>query len=597
MKKGLFIFAFCFLFLGLSPLVVRASDTLSDSNKGTMSNCLYITYGLIDPSGHGSDTLRELKFTCARGDKFVVIQQPSGRDGMSYEADYFVTTKRAIEKYLAEYRPNLHVNPTEAIELGREPDPTFTKYWSTLVNDEEVGTMRVTLKDYRAHTSMDHNTNKWYVDSFSTTPNTLVTDSITGTYGFRYAPSRIGWNWLVDGSVDYVQDSINIGVYGNYPDSDPDYIIPWIEESAPYDLWTLPFSDDWDEWVGSESSGIWDYYRDGIDSQYLNPGQSDFSPDSFDKWTYNDHLENIDFKVEYDYDKSGWISKVYLVPSPATVDYINNDPRFTNKNNLRFEYYYKYGAFSRYIILKNHTFKDCEIAGSDPVYSQIVTGTKTVNAADLSIVLYDSEDSARSILDRNTFASLFPDLASQDSSVFASEHEKDSYNNQVKQRFDKTLFHKFMELEFHVRLNYSGSVSHWYNFKYNNLSIADGTGKNMGVYTSNNGGVENWDIDDDYNVDHGNGLYDSDLGEDGTLTPSSDSGFFTWLFNKIGFARIGEVVTQFFNSIMAMLQSLLNGMGQIPLVVGKVFVWLPEWFITLFSCGLGLVVIFRIIGR
>ncbi len=597
MKKGLFIFAFCFLFLGLSPLVVRASNTLSDSDKGTLTNCLYITYGQIDPDGNGCDTLRELKFTCARGDKFVVIQQPSGRDGMSYEADYFVTTKRAIEKYLAEYLPNLHVNPTEAIELGLEPDPTFTKYWSTLVNEDQIGTMHVTLRDYTAHTSMDDNTGKWFVDRISTTPNTLVTDSITGTYGFRYAPSRISWNWLVDGSIDYVQDSIDIGVYGNYPDSDPDYLVPWTSSAAPYDLWTLPFTDDWDNWVGAQSSGIWDYYRDGIDSQYLNPAQSDFSPDSYDKWTYNDHLENIDFKVEYDYDKSGWISKVYLVPSPATVDYINNDPRFTNKNNLRFEYYYKYGAFSRYLILKYHTFKDCEIAGSDPLYSQIVTGTKTVNVEDLTIVLYDSDDPSRSILDRNAFSSLFPDLSAQDSSIFDSAHKKDSYNNQVKERFDNTLFHKFMEIEFYVRLNYSGSVSHWFNYKYNNLSIADGTGKNMGVYTSNNGGVENWDIEDDYNIDHGNGLYDSDLGEDGSLTPSSDSGFFTWLFNKIGFARIGEVVTQFFNSIMAMLQSLLNGMGQIPLVVSKVFVWLPEWFITLFSCGLGLVVIFRIIGR
>lgn len=598
MKKGLFIFAFCFLFFSLSPLVVRASDTLSDSDKGTMSNCLYITYGLIDPDGNGCDTLRELKFTCARGDKFVIIQQPSERAGAwSYEGDYLVTTKRAIEKYLSSYYPYLHVSSAEAMELGREPDPTFREYWSTLVNDNEVGTMHVTLKDYDCSTSKDKSTGKWYISSISSSPKLIIEDYITGEYGFRHEASRNNWNWFVDGSIEYVQSSLGIGVYGNYPSSDPDYLVPWTSVSAPYDLWTLPFTDDWDNWKGSQSSGIWDYYRDGIDSQYLNPAQSDFSPDSFDKWTYNDHLENIDFKVEYDYDNSGWISKVYLVPSPATVDYINNDPRFTNKNNLRFEYYYKYGAFSRYTIVKKHTFKDCEIVGSDPLYSQIVTGTKTVNSADLTIVLYDSEDPTRSILDRNSFASLFPDLASQDSSVFSSEHEKDSFNNQVKQRFDKTLFHKFMELEFHVRLNYSGSVSHWYNFKYNNLSIADGTGKNMGVYTSNNGGVENWDIDDDYNVDHGNDLYDSDLGEDGTLTPSSDSGFFTWLFNKIGFARIGEVVTQFFNSIMAMLQSLLNGMGQIPLVIGKVFVWLPDWFITLFSCGLGLVVIFRIIGR
>lgn len=595
MKKGLFIFAFCFIFLALSPLVVRASDTLSNSDKGTLSNCLYITYGLIDPDGGGCDTLRELKFTCARGDKFVVIQQPSGRDGLSYEGDYFVTTLRAIEKYLANYRPTLHVSNT-ASAAGVEADPTFTYYWSNKVNDEEVGTMRLTITDYRADTSYDHLNKKWYVTGFSN-PIVMVSDHVTGSYGFRYAPSRNNFNYLVDGSIKYVQNLIDMQMYGSSPTSDPDYLVSWVDCPAPYDLWTLPFSDAWDDWVGAQSSGIWDYYRDGIDSQYLNPSSSDFSPDSFDKWTYNDHLENIDFKVEYDYDKSGWISKVYLVPTPATVDYINTDPRFTNKNNLRFEYYYKYGAFSRYIILKYHTFKDCEIVGSEPLYSQIVTGTKTVNVDDLTIVLYDSEDPTRSILDRNSFASLFPDLAAQDSSVFDSAHKKDSYNNQVKQRFDNTLFHKFMELEFHVRLNYSGSVSHWYNFKYNNLSIADGTGKNMGVYTSNNGGVENWDIDDDYNVDHGNDLYDSDLGEDGTLTPSSDSGFFTWLFNKIGFARIGEVVTQFFNSIMAMLQSLLNGMGQIPLVVSKVFVWLPEWFITLFSCGLGLVVIFRIIGR
>lgn len=595
MKKGLFIFAFCFLFLGLSPLVVRASDTLSDSNKGTMSNCLYITYGLIDPSGHGLDTLRELKFTCARGDKFVVIQQPSNRAGdLPYEGDYFVTTKRAIEKYLASYFPYLHVNPTETIEHGRQPDPTFTEYWSTLVNDEEVGTMRVTLTDYSAHTSMDNNTGKLYVDSISTTPNTSVPDCITGTYGFRYAPSRIGWNWLVDGNIDYVLDSINRGIYGNYPSSDPDYLVPWTSASAPYDLWTLPFTDDWYNWMGAQSSGIWDYYRDGIESQYLNPASTPFSPDSYSKWDYYSHLEDIVFEVSYDYDKSGWISKVYLIPTAESLDYIKN----LNETG-RFEFYYKYGAFSQYTITKKHTFDDDEIVGTSPIYSEYVTGTKTLVLDDLTICLYDRDNPSQSIILGDKFSSFFPSLDKQDPSIFSSEHEKESFNNQVKERFDKTFFHKFMDFEFHVRLNCGGTVSRWFTYKYNKLYLADGTGKNMGVYTSDGEG-ELWDMNDDYNNDHGSDLYGSPGGSPGGSSggsSSSDSGFFTWLFNKIGFSRIGDVVTHFFNSIMGMLRSLLNGMGQIPLVVSKVFVWLPEWFITLFSCGLGLVVIFRIIGR
>ncbi len=585
MKKVLFSI---FILVGLFCCYTSISNA-SDDN---VTESLSITWGLNQAGNGGYTQIDNLDMSCSRGDHFVIIGSFS-LDENYYKPRYYITTRDAIVKY---------------IRSGT--DVSFEDYWSGSDGTEryhEAGTGTFTsvhstgtISDVR-----DSDTNLWDctgVKNIASSPATIN--------GYRLVNLR--WTnisttykepWFND-CVDLPTFAHNLSI-GMYEDRTAnDY--PFLQNvPSTVDFWqatNFSFSSLESELLRNE---LFNYYSSGeVSDTTLWDTRSLYKSWSIED-TYDKPSSSVIpapvFQNVYSYDSTGYISSLHFhLENFDAYSKLWSD-MFESANDINsysLEYVYRYGYFQDFEPLDKQTvidgFKAQSFGGYNPTFTDWQHGSMSL--VDGQFINFYGNDDSESILNYKYIKPLMPDFSNY-SSKFSSHDDKLCFNNQVLKRFNTTLFHKYSQIDFAVRVVCSGGYSKWYVYHYNSLDAVKLSGDNYGV-TLGNGSDDYYTADDYYNDDsdnekHGNHQTDNDS----ESSSSSSKGLISWLFDKIGFGRLGDALSSMFNSIVGLFRSLIDGIGSIPSFLGQVFTWLPNWFSVLFSCSLGLVILFRIIGR
>lgn len=152
------------------------------------------------------------------------------------------------------------------------------------------------------------------------------------------------------------------------------------------------------------------------------------------------------------------------------------------------------------------------------------------------------------------------------------------------------LMGAYTELDIYVRAVNGNNSSAWVCIQHNRLNSGDVT-QSGGTYTDygndvNDNDPDSWSYDSD---DEGNKWH--------IQTGIENGNWLDQLFSGSVLGGFVDAIKSFVSSLISVLNVCISGIGQIPSMIGSVFTFLPSWFGVLFACSLGVVILFRFLGR
>lgn len=167
--------------------------------------------------------------------------------------------------------------------------------------------------------------------------------------------------------------------------------------------------------------------------------------------------------------------------------------------------------------------------------------------------------------------------------------QRSAYSN-ARLNLSNGLMGAYTELDIYVRAVNGNNSSAWVCIQHNRLNNGDVT-TSGGTYTDygndvNNNNPDSWSYDSN---DEGNKWH--------IQTGIENGNWLDQLFSGSVLGGFVDAIKSFVSSLISVLNVCVSGIGQIPTLIGSVFSFLPSWFGVLFACSLGVVILFRFLGR